>query len=150
MSRQLISRNADLKALEEGGYEVAVKSGHLVISNVPYVNANREVKLGTLVSVLQTNGGETMAPSDHKAYFVGEHPCDHNGKTLEGIRHSSKRQSLGKDITVDHMFSAKPKEGYRDYEHKMTTYVEMIASPARKIDPTADARTYVVADSDEP
>ncbi|VCU62282.1 COG0476: Dinucleotide-utilizing enzymes involved in molybdopterin and thiamine biosynthesis family 2 (plasmid) [Tritonibacter mobilis] len=91
-----------------------------------------------------------MAPSDHKAYFVGEHPCDHNGKTLEGIRHSSKRQSLGKDITVDHMFSAKPKEGYRDYEHKMTTYVEMIASPARKIDPTADARTYVVADSDEP
>ena len=67
MSRQLISRNDDLKALEEGGYEVAVKSGHLVISNVPYVNANREVKLGTLVSVLQMNGGETMTPSDHKA-----------------------------------------------------------------------------------
>ena len=85
MSRQLISRNADLKALEEGGYEVAVQGGHLVISNVPYVNANREVKLGSLVSVLQMNGGETMTPSDHKAYFVGEHPCDQDGKTLEAI-----------------------------------------------------------------
>ncbi|MEI4195904.1 ThiF family adenylyltransferase [Roseovarius sp. E0-M6] len=150
MSRQLISRNADLEALEEDGYEVAVKGGHLVISNVPYVNANREVKRGILVSVLQMNGDGTMTPSDHKAYFAGEHPCDPDGRLLESIRHSSKRQTLGKDITVDHMFSAKPKEGYRDYQHKMTTYVEMIASPARKIDPTADARTYVVANSDEP
>lgn len=149
MSRQLISRNADLKALEEDGYEVAIMAGHLVISNVPYVTAKREVKRGTLVSVLQLNGGETMNPSDHKAYFAGEHPCDPDGRPLEPIRHSSNRQTLGKDITVDHMFSAKPKEGYRDYQHKMTTYVEMIVSPARKIDPTADARTYVVANSDE-
>ncbi|MGP9790968.1 ThiF family adenylyltransferase [Roseinatronobacter sp. NSM] len=150
MSQQLISRNADLKALEEDGYEVAIMASHLVIFNVPYVSANREVKRGMLVSVLQMNGGETIKPSDHKAYFAGEHPCDSAGHPLEPIRHSSKRQTLGKDITVDHMFSAKPKEGYRDYQHKMTTYVEMIASPARKIDPTADARTYVVANSDEP
>lgn len=150
MSRQLISRNADLKALEEDGYEVAVKGNHLVISNVPYVNSNREVKRGSLVSVLQMNGNETLRPSDHKAYFTGEHPCEKNGRPLAHIQHTSKRQTLGNGVTVDHMFSAKPKEGYRDYQHKMTTYVEMIASPARAIDPKADARTYVVANSDEP
>ncbi|MDK3075492.1 ThiF family adenylyltransferase [Sedimentitalea sp. JM2-8] len=150
MSRQLISHNADLKALENEGYEVAVIAGHLVISNVPYVNAQREVKLGHLVSVLQMNGNETIRPTDHKVYFEGDHPCDKDGRALAHIKHSSKRQTLGGGIAVDHMFSAKPKEGYQDYQHKMTTYVEMIASHARAIDPAADARTFVVANSDEP
>lgn len=152
MSRQLISRNDDLRALEEDGYEVAVKSGHLVISSVPYVNARKEVKRGSLVSVLEVSGDDTSKPRDHKAYFVGEHPCDRNGRELQHIKHTSARTTLGDGVVVDHMFSAKPKDGkgYRDHHHKMTTYAEMISSPARAIEPGATARTYVVVDSDEP
>ena len=30
----------------DDGYEIDVKSGHLVISNVPYVNAEKQVRRG--------------------------------------------------------------------------------------------------------
>ena len=54
MSRLLISRNTDLKALQDDGYEVAVQAGHLVMRHVPYVNDRREPKYGTLISVLES------------------------------------------------------------------------------------------------
>ncbi len=152
MSRQLISLNTDLMALRGEGYEVAVHAGHLVIFNVPYVNASKQVKRGTLISVLEVSGDKTTSPiKDHKAHFTGEHPCDQNGKKLHHIEHSSSGVQLGKGLVSDHMFSSKPKDGYRDHHHKMQTYVEMISSPARAIDPSATARTHIVpSDSDDP
>lgn len=153
MSRQLINRSADLKALQDEGYEVAILAGHLVLRNVPYVNAQKQVKHGTLISVLELSGDATVKPSDHKAFFVGEHPCDKDGKRLKQLEHASGRKGLGGGLTVDHSFSAKPKDGtgYRDYHHKMQTYAEMISAPARAIDPDATARTYIVPpDEDAP
>ncbi|MBW4985879.1 ThiF family adenylyltransferase [Mameliella sp. CS4] len=150
MSRRLINLNDDLKALEKDGYEVAVRGGHLVVSNVPYVNARAEVKRGDLVSVLELRGDRTLSPPrQHIAMFAGEHPCDQSGSRLRHIEHSGSRRNLGDGLVVDHSFSAKPKDGYRDYHHKMTTYIEMISSPARKLDPTATAQTYAVAASDD-
>lgn len=150
MSLQQISRNADLKALLDDGYEVAMKSGHLVIYNVPYVNAQQEVKRGTLISVLELNDDKTIPPKDHKALFAGEHPCDKEGKKLGHLEHNSSHQELGEGLSADHSFSCKPKGGYENYHHKMTTYAEMISKHARAIDPDATARTYVVATSDDP
>ena len=153
MSRQLISRNADLKALQDDGYEVAIQAGHLVLRNVPYVNAQKQVKRGALISVLELSGDATVKPSDHKALFAGEHPCDKNGNRLKQLAHSSNRSQLGSGLTADHSFSAKPKDGngYLDYHHKMQTYTEMISAPARAIDPNATARTYIVPpDEDAP
>ena len=149
MSLQQISRNADLKQLRDDGYEVAIKSGHLVLYNVPYVNARKEVKRGTLISVLEVNGDDTIPPRDHKVFFTGEHPCDKDGNKLRHIEHTSNRQHLGEGLVADHSFSSKPKEGYRDYHHKMTTYADMISRHARAIDPEATAQTYVVAESDD-
>lgn len=153
MSRQLISRNDDLKALRDEGYEVAVQAGHLVLHNVPYVNDQKQVKHGTLVSVLELSGDATVKPKDHKAFFAGEHPCDKDGNRLKQLEHSSNRSKLGGGLTVDHSFSAKPKDGngYRDYHHKMETYAEMISAPARAIDPDATARTHIaLPDEDAP
>lgn len=150
MSRLQINRNADLKTLLEDGYEVAIKSDHLVLYNVPYVNAQKEVKLGTLISVLELNGDETIKPRDHRAFFIGDHPCDEDGNKLRQLEHSSTPQNLADSLTADHTFSCKPREGYRDYHHKMTTYSEMIARHAKAIDPNANPRTYVVVASDDP
>ena len=145
MSRQLINLNADLTELQKEGYEVTVQFGHLVIFNIPYLNDLKQLKSGTLISVLELSGDKTVNPiSDHKAFFVGEHPCDQNGIKLNNLAHSSQRTQLGSDLVADHMFSSKPKEGYRDYHHKMQTYAEMISSPARAIDPNANARTHII------
>lgn len=150
MSQQLISRSPDLKELRDEGYEIAVKSGHLVIYNVPYVNSQKQVKRGILVSQLDLANDVATKPGTHVAMFAGEHPCDKEGRELVKIKNSSTRQHICDDLYVDHLFSSKPKEGYLDYHHKMTTYVTIISGQAEAIDPNASAKTFRVIASDDP
>jgi hypothetical protein len=141
MSQQLISRSADLRRLQEEGYEIEVRCGHLVINHVPYVNAQREVKLGTLVSTLSLAGDSTSTPETHVTMFDGEPPCDQNGTELK-IVNSVGHQRLGDGLDIHLTFSSKPPDGYPDYYAKMTTYVSMLTNPARALEPTATARTF--------
>src|SRR4051812_11244050 len=108
MSQELINRNDDLKRLRDEGYEVEVRATYLLVRNVPYVNANKEVKRGILVSALELAGDRTVKPSDHVALFAGEHPCTREGKEISQIKHSSSIQTLGADLVVRHSFSNKP------------------------------------------
>lgn len=151
MSRQLISRSPDLKQLRDEGYDIEVRSGHLLVKSVPYVNPAREVQRGTLVTALDVSGDRARQPSSHTAFFVGQHPCDGAGSLIEQIKNSSHTQTLARGVIVNHMFSAKPMpEGrYRDYHHKMVTYVGLISGPARSIDSTATAQTCVVVEPSE-
>lgn len=151
MSPPLINRNPDLARLAADGYEVAVLHGHLVISGVPYVNSQKELRLGTLVSDLSSISGDvTVSPiQQHVAMFAGEYPCDENGNSLEHLRNVSGDQRIGPSLLVNHTFSKKPKDGYRDYHHKMTTYIAMIERHAQVIDPTATARTRRFIESDD-
>ena len=65
---------------------------------------------------------------------------------------------MATDLTINHSFSQMPltkdqdryhKIKYHDYYHKMQTYI--ISEPARKIQPGATAKTYVVHQGeDEP
>jgi hypothetical protein len=136
MSQQLISRNADLKRLRDEGYDVTVKSGHLVLGRIPYVTSHREIRYGTLISELSLSGDVTTAPATHVAYWDGEFPCDHNGSPIEKIRHQSGTQTLGGNLTIQHSFSSKPDGGYKDHYEKMATYISIIANQARAIDPS--------------
>lgn len=49
MSNKLINRSTDLKRLRDEGYEIEVRGGHLIVHHIPYVNSNREVKIGKLI-----------------------------------------------------------------------------------------------------
>ena len=150
MSPSPISRSPDLQALADDGYDVGIVSGHLVIRDVPYVNSRGQVKLGVLVSTLDLAGDVTTRPSTHVAMFAGEHPCDRNGRELAKIKHGSARQEVCDGLAVDHSFSSKPADGYRDYHHKMTTYIVIIAGPAEAIDQSATARFRRVIEPDDP
>jgi hypothetical protein len=150
MSRQQISLSPDLALLHEEGYEVAIRYNHLVVTGVPYVNSRGEIRLGTLVSDLSMAGDVTTSPQNHVAMFAGEFPCDQHGAPVEKLRHSSGDSALGPDLVTNHSFSRKPPEGYRDYHHKMTTYVALLSSHAQAIDPNVTAQTRrVVANDDE-
>ena len=141
MSRELISRRADLKRLVEEGYEIEVRSGHLILHRVPYVTSERTVKYGQLVCPLGGDGAETGPPPDHTMYFAGGYPCDDRGAPIEALRNSSNRQELAEGLWVDHYFSAKPVAGtYGDFHHKMTHYAQVMGRCARRIDPGAIAR----------
>ena len=149
MSRTLIDRSPDLKQLEEEGYEVEVRSGHLLLKDIPYVAGDGSIKQGTLVSELTLAGDVTTKPKTHVAMFIGDMPCDKNGQPLTQILHSSKSQELGGGLVVNHSFSSKPPDGYPDYYLKMTTYEWIISGPAQSIDPNVTARTFAVVEGQD-
>lgn len=150
MSQQLINRNDDLKRLRDEGYDIEVRANHLLIKNVPYVNSAEEIMFGTLVSTLNLAGDVTKRPDTHVAHFTGDHPCNKDGSEMVQIKHQSQRKEIDRELIVNHSFSSKPREGYKDYFDKMTTYVAIISSPAQSLDPNVTARTFpVIASSEE-
>ncbi|WP_375769802.1 ThiF family adenylyltransferase [Archangium gephyra] len=151
MSQRLISRSPDLRRLRDEGYEIEIRGNHLVIKNVPYVNARREVLRGTLISELSLAGDVTIPPATHVAMFSGEEPCNQDGRAITQITHSSSVAQIDRELFAQRSFSAKPTSGrYEDYYDKMTTYVAILSGPAQVIDPQATAKTFpVIAEAAE-
>ena len=150
MSQQLINRSPDLKQLRDEGYDIEVLSTFLLIKKIPYVNSNKEIKLGTLVSELTMAGDVTTTPSTHVALFKGDHPCNKDGTEIKQIKHQSGNQVLGDGLEINHSFSSKPTSGgYKDYYEKMTTYIAIISSQAQSIDPSVTAKIFPVIESTE-
>ena len=147
MSQQLISLSPDLKRLQDEGYSIQIKSGYLLLSHVPYVTENREVKRGALVSVLTLAGDIAAKPDNHVVMFTGEIPCDHEGRPLEKIINSSRRRHLADDLEISHRFSHKPDGGYRDFYLKMTTYANILCGHAQRIDPNASAQSFNIIEA---
>lgn len=145
MSQQLISHSPDLKKLQDEGFELEVRSGYLIVRHIPYVNPSRQIKFGVLVSQLNlSNNVQTARPNTHVIFFIGEHPCDKEGRTITAIQHSSQRQDLGNGIVIEHSFSNKPKTGYADFYEKITRYAEIITAPAKSLDGSVTEKTFTV------
>jgi hypothetical protein len=148
MSHQLIARSTDLQKLQNEGFDLEVRGGYLLIKDVPYVTTSSQIKRGTLISPLKVSGDVTDRPDTHVAYWTGEHPCHNNGLKITTIANPSAAQNLGDGIQADFTFSAKSE--YRDYHHKMTTYIGRITGEAQVIDPSVTAQTYpVIATRDD-
>ncbi len=143
MSQQLISHSEDLTRLVEDGYDLEIKAKkYLLVKSVPYVNSKREVMRGTLVVELDLAGLSTVAPSSHVAHFDGEHPCNTDGSEISEIKHQSNAKTLVDGLAIRHSFSAKPlPDGkYKDFYHKVVTYVALISAPAENVEPGVNAR----------
>lgn len=149
MSPRPISLSPDLKRLRDEGYFIQIQGGFLLLREVPYVNAQRQVRTGTLISSLNMAGDETHIPDTHVVYFDGEFPCNADGTQIHQIANSSNHMDLGHGVTAKHTFSSKPSSGYTDYHHKMTTYAAIISAPAAVLQPSVSARTFRVPDSEE-
>jgi hypothetical protein len=153
MSRKLIDHSPDLKRLADQGYNVSVKAGYLVIADIPYVDAGRNVQRGVLVSQLVTDGQKAVKPKDHVVYFAGAYPCKSDGTEIAGLGRSDAKQHLAEGLDVDLQFSARPTnpDGFANFYDKMTNYVNLICPHARRIDLTATPKTFrpVTPDGDE-
>lgn len=156
MSQRPINRSADLTKLRDEGYDLEVRSGCLLVKNVPYVNSQRQVKRGILVIKLVLADEQTGRPDTHVAYFAGDYPCNDDGSEIAQIKHGSNTHSLADGVAVNHSFSAKPKpaDSYPDYYAQVTTYVAILSGPAQRIDSTLTAKTHPLIvpddDSDDP
>ncbi len=142
MQQELISRNEDLKRLRDEGYEMEARGGYLLIHHVPYMNSEKNICFGTLVSTLTLRNSTTVAkPDNHVIYFIGDDPCEIDGSPISGIQNGSNNVQLG-EIIVNKTFSNRPPEGYPNYYEKVKRYADIISAPAKSIDPTVTEKTF--------
>ncbi|HAF2115486.1 TPA: ThiF family adenylyltransferase [Salmonella enterica] len=150
MSQKLFSLNSDLRQLREAGYHVQVIGAFLVMREVPYVNAQKCVRKGTLVTSLDLAGDHTRKPENHVIHWDGEYPCKANGVPLNEIRHVSQHFDFGHGLTAEHGFSSKPgPQGYPDYFAKMSTYATILSGPAAVLQPGISPKIFRAPDEAE-
>jgi hypothetical protein len=149
MSQRPLSLSPDLKRLRDEGYFVQIRGGLLLLRDVPYVNASKQVRTGTLISSLTLAGEVAQKPDTHVVYFDGDFPCTADGIDLHQIKHQSGEINLGNGIVARHGFSSKPEAGYNDYYDKMTTYAAILAGPAAVLKPGASPRTFAAPEEDD-
>jgi len=149
MSQQLINLSPDLKRLRDEGYEIEVRGGYLLIHHIPFVDQNRQIQFGVLVSTLTlSSNNRTTTPDNHVIHFIGDNPCGVNGTIITAIQHSNANSSLNHQITVNRSFSNKPAAGYPNYYEKVKRYADIISAPAKFLDPLVTEKTLkVIADS---
>ena len=151
MSHALIARSRDLRQLQDQGYSLRiVDEGYLLVENVPYVARQGDVQEGTLVMELTLSGDTTVMPTTHVAYWTGEFPhCANGTKLLALIHDRAAKRVLSDSIPPLYMLSAKPDGGYRDYHHKVTTYVDIFCREARQLSASATAQQWKVVDDQD-
>jgi hypothetical protein len=149
MSQRLISLSPDLKRLRDEGYFIQIRSGFLIMREVPYVNAQCQVRTGSLISSMTMAGDVTRIPDTHVVYFDGDHPCGSDGALLHRIMHQSNEINLGNGVTAKHSFSSKPEGGYTDYHHKMTTYAAILSGPVAVLKPGITPRVFRAPEDEE-
>lgn len=149
MSPAPFSRSPDLKRLRDEGYFVQICGGLLVMRDVPYVDAQKQVRTGTLISSLNLAGDETRTPDTHVIHFDGVFPCKPDGSPIQGIAHKSGNLDLGHGLKAQHSFSSNPDGGYIDYHHKMTSYANILAGPAAVLKPGTTARSFRAPEPEE-
>ncbi|MBR3152708.1 MAG: ThiF family adenylyltransferase [Clostridia bacterium] len=149
MLQKLIDHSDDLKRIQNEGYEFEVIDGYGIMSHIPYINSNGEIKLGKLVSNINFQGDVAKYDQNHVINFSGEYPYGLDGKEILGIKHASNSNVLG-GIPVNFQFSNKPNNNYKDYYEKFTNYANIISHPAIAKDSTQTAKTFnrIITDED--
>ena len=153
MSHALIARNRDLRSLEDEGYTLRiVDQAYLLVENIPYVTAQREVHESTLIMKLTLSRDFTVPPTTHVAYWAGEFPYEANGNRLLALLpEGAGKIPLSDSLPTVYQLSAKPDSGYGNYHHKVSTYVEILSREARLIAPDSTAQQWkVIANKDDP
>lgn len=147
MFQKLVSHNADLRRLVEEGYAIAFDGGFLVVRDIPYLDANRQLQVGALVAKLEFLDNENVRPNDHQVFFAGSAPCSMEGSPVPNLGGGTTTLMLSdasKDVVIQRSFSNKPRSTgtFRDFYDKITSYVAIISGPAMQLFPEATPLTY--------
>ena len=134
---QLVSHNEDLRRMMEKGYAFSIDGGYLIIRDVPYLDAQKQLQLGAFVAKLEFVDKLTVKQDDHQIWFAGSVPYGLDGKPIPNLGGGPTTLALGensKDIVVQRRFSNKPPSGkFTDFSHKIDSYLTIISGPAMEL-----------------
>ncbi|HYL48363.1 MAG TPA: ThiF family adenylyltransferase [Stellaceae bacterium] len=140
MFHELVSRNEDIRRLLEKGYAIAFDDGYLVVRDIPYLDSEKRLQIGAIVTKLTFIDKHRIdRPDDHQIFFCGSHPHGLDGKPIPNLGGGSATLALGrKDVTVQRRFSnkpvsSKPDAGFTNFFDKIESYVTIISGPAQEL-----------------
>jgi hypothetical protein len=133
--QKLVSRNPDLARLVERGYAVAFDPGHLIVRDIPYLDANGALQWGAIVAKFDAVNREVVQQDNHQVYFAGSVPHGLDGQPIRNLAGGPCSICLAaehKDVIVQRSFSNKPRQSgkFADHFEKIESYVAIISGPA--------------------
>lgn len=135
MFQKLVNHNEDLRRLVEKGYAVAFDSNYLVVRDIPYLDSERKLQIGAIVTKLEFIDQERVTQTDHQVFFAGSVPYGLDGKPIPNLGGGPTQLALSeasKDVVVQRSFSNKPRGTgkFQDFFEKIESYVAIMSGPA--------------------
>lgn len=135
MLQKLASHNDDIRRLIEKGYALSTDKNYLVVRDVPYLDADRNLQWGGLVTKLVFADQDHVQPENHEVFFAGSAPHNLDGTPIPNLGGGATSLALGdasRDVVVQRSFSHLPfrSRKYGDFFEKIDTYVTVISGPA--------------------
>lgn len=121
-------------------YCLSFEGNHLIVEHVPYVTTEKVVAYGRLALPITFSGNVVQDGSgDHRIWWIGEQPCDGQGRPLAGP--SPESHAITPTVVASFMISSKPKGTgtFVSTYDKVVLYVRVLCHPAQAIDATATA-----------
>jgi len=142
MFQQLINRSKDLRQLAKEGYALRIVDGHLVVEEIPYLDAQGNIHRGAFVCPLDATAEHTIPPRTHVMSFSGGMPHDRRGRELSGLGKTGPCTPQLCELKISHGFSNKLRDAsgqrnYKNFHEKVTTYVDIILGEVHAVDPNA-------------
>lgn len=138
MSAKPVVLDSVLAPFLASGLRVTVQGTHLLLHDVPVVDNQRQLRLGTLVATLVYTDSQVTPPATHQAWFDGPFPCFANGSTMEQLRHTDVAGGIvAPSVPAKFFFSNKDDgwTGYATHFDQLMHYWRIITDQARVIDP---------------
>ena len=136
MLQTLVSHNDDIRRLIERGYAATFDSNYLVVRDIPYLGAERELKWGAIATQLVFIDQVRVSQQNHQVSFAGSAPYGLDGVPIPNLGDTPHHIQLSGGelhVNVERQFSNKPNNGYVDFLDKIDRYVAIISGPAMEL-----------------
>lgn len=136
MFQKLVNHNEDIKRLIEKGYAIAFDdNNYLIIRDIPYLDSQRQLQIGAIVTKLVFIDNERVTQDDHQIFFAGSFPHNLDGTPIPNLAGGPTQVALSvanSDVVVQRSFSNKPRitGKFKDFFDKIESYVAIISGPA--------------------
>lgn len=138
MFQKLVSHNDDIRRLVEKGYAVGFDSNYLIVRDIPYLDEDRNQRIGAIVAKLVFTDKNHVVQDDHQILFAGTHPHNTDGTPIANLGDRPRSLALSaeaSDVVVQRRFSNKPRVngqlvGFANFFDKIESYASIIAGPA--------------------
>jgi hypothetical protein len=132
---ELASHNDAICRLLDKGYALRYDSEYLVVRDIPYLDAQKALQVGAIVTKLVFVDKVHVQQQDHQIFFAGSVPYGLDGQPIPNLGGGPTPLTLDKpDVVVERSFSNKPPSGsFPDFFAKIEHYLNLVGGPAMSL-----------------